>query len=338
MKAVETKSGKFRARYVDHYEIVNGRRKVVLGSVTRDTEREAAKVALALEKQYKAKEITISDCIDRYIKIKEPVLSPATVRSYRALQRNAYSDIAQLRPSDLPGASLQGWIGKYAADHSPKAVRNAYGLLSASVSMYAGIRLSATLPQRKVPELYTPTDADIKALLDHIHGKELEKAVLLAALGTLRRSEVCGLTYADIEGNTVHVRRSIVEKGHGEMAAKTPKTPQSTRAIELPPEVIAVLRRDPAQSGRVVEMTPTAISNAFSRAVTAVGLPHFRFHDLRAYSASVRHALGIPDQYIMRDGGWKTDAVLKAIYRRTMADKEAEFAAKINSHFSEMLR
>ena len=42
----------------------------------------------------------------------------------------------------------------------------------------------------------------------------------------------------------------------------------------------------------------------------------FRFHDFRHYSASIMHAIGIPDQYIMARGGWKTDTVLKAVYRK----------------------
>ena len=49
MKAQKLPSGRWRARYVDHYEMVNGKRKVVMGSVTRDTERAAIKAAMELE-------------------------------------------------------------------------------------------------------------------------------------------------------------------------------------------------------------------------------------------------------------------------------------------------
>lgn len=38
----------------------------------------------------------------------------------------------------------------------------------------------------------------------------------------------------------------------------------------------------------------------FTDILKKVGLPHFRFHDLRHYCASIRHALGIPDAYIMQ--------------------------------------
>lgn len=52
------------------------------------------------------------------------------------------------------------------------------------------------------------------------------------------------------------------------------------------------------------------------------GVPPFRFHDLRHYCASIQHALGIPDAYIMQRGGWQSDAILKDVYRHTMDDKQ----------------
>ena len=336
MKAKKMPSGRWQARYVDHYEVVNGRRKIVLGCVTRDTEKDAIRAALELEGSGRDRTLTIAECVKQYISIKESVLSPSTVRSYKSLQDGAYTDIARLSPYEADTATLQLWVGKYASDHSPKAVRNAYALLTASCNMF-GVNLpKVTLPQKKPPEMYTPTDEDIKELIASASG-DLKKAIFLAAFGTLRRGEVCGLKYTDIDGCTVHVRRSRAELYGGGTKIKQPKTPQSVRTVTLPQEVIDVLLSDP-EGEYVVGLTPTALTNAFERLVKKCGLPHFRFHDLRAYSASIRHAMGVPDQYIMRDGGWKTDAVLKAIYRRTMQDKEEAFAEKMNAHFGGLLQ
>ena len=52
----------------------------------------------------------------------------------------------------------------------------------------------------------------------------------------------------------------------------------------------------------------------------------FRFHDFRHYSASIMHARG----------GWKTDTVLKAVYRNVINDEQKKFTDKINSHFTTM--
>lgn len=185
MKAKKMPSGRWQARYVDHYEVVNGKRKIVLGCVTRDTEKDAIRAALDLEGSGRDRTLTIAECIKQYISIKESVLSPSTVRSYKSLQDGAYTDIARLSPYEADTAALQLWVGKYASDHSPKAVRNAYALLTASCGMF-GINLpKVTLPQKKPPEMYTPTDEDIKELIASSSG-DLKKAIFLAAFGTLR--------------------------------------------------------------------------------------------------------------------------------------------------------
>jgi len=64
-------------------------------------------------------------------------------------------------------------------------------------------------------------------------------------------------------------------------------------------------------------------------------LPRFRFHDLRHYQASILHAMGVPDKYIMERGGWKTDSTLKNIYQHTMDAKRQEVEAEICRQFEE---
>lgn len=86
----------------------------------------------------------------------------------------------------------------------------------------------------------------------------------------------------------------------------------------------------------IVNLLPFQISNHFDRVLKKADLPHFRFHDLRHYSASIQHALGIPDAYIMQRGGWGNDGVLKEVYRHVMEEKTAEMNRKANDHFSNL--
>ena len=47
-------------------------------------------------------------------------------------------------------------------------------------------------------------------------------------------------------------------------------------------------------------MNPNQITRRkFNDLLKRSGMPVFRFHDLRHYSASIQHALGIPDAYII---------------------------------------
>lgn len=54
--------------------------------------------------------------------------------------------------------------------------------------------------------------------------------------------------------------------------------------------------------GHITNLNPHSLTIMFQRVLQRNNINHFRFHDLRHYSASVRHALGVPDAYIMADG------------------------------------
>lgn len=66
-------------------------------------------------------------------------------------------------------------------------------------------------------------------------------------------------------------------------------------------------------------------------------IPYFRFHDLRHYS-SIRHTLGITDAYIMADGGWSSDKVLKAVYRHAMDDRKRKCPTRQTAIFNHFFR
>lgn len=67
-----------------------------------------------------------------------------------------------------------------------------------------------------------------------------------------------------------------------------------------------------------------------------LNLKPFRFHDLRHYAASIMHAIGVPDQYIMQRGGWGSDRTLKAIYRGTIEEYTQKYTDITLSHFDNM--
>ncbi|MBQ6413004.1 MAG: site-specific integrase [Ruminococcus sp.] len=340
-KAKKTKAGTYRCRIVDHYERIDGKRKIVYKSFTAPSKTECELLAAAYQesKEESAKtNITVDEALDRYIKAKENVLAPYTVRSYKSYKKNAYDGIRHLKVQSLRSEDVQIWMNTYKLDHSPKSCRNASGLLTAAIKLQRpSVRFNVTLPQKCPPELYTPTDADIKTLLDHIKGTELEKAVLLSAFGTLRRGEVCAITYDDIHGDEIRVNKELVRVNGKGWIVKAPKTPQSIRTVKYPHAVIERLLQDQGKAQRVVQLVPDTITKKHKLKLRECGLPEFRFHDLRAYAVSIRHALGIPDVYIMQDGGYKTDTVMKQIYRRAMSDKRKEFADIASAHFEELM-
>lgn len=276
---------------------------------------------------------TVYDCIKEYIDFRKDAVSPTTNVGYKSLLDHAYEDIKDLPLSDLTNDVCQKWLDKRAKDHKAKSLRNAFGLLNAAYHHKASVRLSVRFPDSVDKDYVTPTDKDVQRLLDAVRGTDMEKAVLLSAFGTLREGEVAALRKEDIKGDTITVRHSYGWDGE-KFVLKSPKTASSVRTITLPHEVIKRLK--PSEDGRIVPMDPRQISHRFAKIKKRIGVD-FRFHDLRAYSASIRHALNIPDAFIQADGGWKTPTVLNKIYRRAMSDKRKQFADIANKHFSSLL-
>ena len=85
-----------------------------------------------------------------------------------------------------------------------------------------------------------------------------------------------------------------------------------------------------------VNMTPNITTSRFEHVLNSAGIDHFRFHDLRHYSASIQHALGIPDAYIMQAGGWGDDRVLKDVYRHTFEESEKKMGNIAINYFDSM--
>ena len=157
---------------------------------------------------------------------------------------------------------------------------------------------------------------------------------MLAAFGSLRRSEIAALTGDDIDGNYITVSKAMVLNNDNEWVIKSPKTYAGYRTIEMPEFVIAKLPK----KGPVTTLSPNKITQRFAAALKKTGCPHFRFHDLRHYQASILHAMGVPDKYIIARGGWRTEATLKNIYQHTMDKKRQEVETQICCRFTQMMQ
>lgn len=286
-------SGSWRCQVYSHTERIvqpdgSVKQKRIYKSFTSDVqgpkgkriaEQLAAEYAANKEQKNTENNFTFNEAVDLYMDAKAQVLSPATLRGYESIKKNCFTEIGQVNIQNLDAVTIQRWVSTLSAKLSPKSVKNAYGLMTATLKFFLkDFSAQATLPAAKKPDLYVPSDNDIKKLLAHIEGKELEIAVLLAAFGPMRRGEICALQSDDINGNTVTVKRSMVLGRDKEWYIKQPKTYSGYREIVFPAFVIDKMR---GIEGRIIKATPNQITKRFQRAIFYTKLPHFRFHDLR---------------------------------------------------------
>lgn len=330
-------SGNFRCRV--YLGKIDG--KDVYKSFTAPTKKEAEFNANQFliksnkNKIRRSNEYTFADALENYINLKETVLSPSTIRGYKSLKRNfieKFPKFSNMKICDITQEDIQKVISTLAKEKSPKTVKNYHGVISAILGEEMIIK--TTMPQKIIPDLYIPSDDDIKLLIKSVENSELEIPVLLGAFCMMRRGEICGLSIDDVDfkTNTIHVHHSLVIDDDKNWKLKAPKNSTSDRFVDAPEFVINKIK----EKGYITKLSPDNISSNFSRVLKRNNIPHFRFHDLRHYSASIRHALNIPDAYIMAEGGWKSDAILKSVYRHAMKDKKNEMQERAKSHFSKI--
>ena len=332
-------SGSWRCQIYD-YTDENGKRHYKSFTSTDQSpkgKREAERMAAdyAAEKELRSHcSLTFGEAFDRYVKDRASVLAVSTIREYKRTKRADLSEFDKMKVENITPELIQEFINRKAREKSPKTVRNIHGIISAVLGVYRpDLALSTTLPQKVPPKLYIPTDEDIKTLLDHIDNEDMMIAVLLAAFGPLRRSEICGLEDTDFNGNIAHIQRAVVLDENKQWVDKTTKSVAGNRYVPLPDFVMDKIR---GRNGRIVHLKPNQISDRFIDLVARSGLPRFRFHDLRHYCASIQHALGVPDAYIMQRGGWGSDTVLKQVYRHALSDQSESLNHVINDHFSNL--
>lgn len=211
---------------------------------------------------------------------KRPI-SPLTVRHIRATLRRA-----------LKAAERDGLVARNAAaDASPPYV-----------------------PHRPVSYL---SASDVGRLLDGTCDDSLGPLWALAVTTGLRRGELLGLYWTDIDesASTVTVRRSLAEAGEARWAMADPKSARSRRTLPLPARARdALARQRTRQDAERVKagtawqdrvgliftdaagrpMSPGLVSHAFTRARERLSLPSVSLHDLRHSAATLLLAEGVP--------------------------------------------
>ena len=308
-------------------------------SVTIDHKPKKYEAAQLIEDEVDRKNrpemITVGDAMQRYIDIKENVIAPSTIRGYtHYIQR--YPD--KFKDKDLYALSLediQALVNHFAYMYSGKYVHNLYGLLSASLRLFRPeLNIdSITLPKIVRKPAYVPIDDDVKKLLAIIDGTEYEIPIALAAFG-MRRSEICALTIEDLHDGYIVVNKTLVENKEGKWILNRTNNKSEERKVYIPKSLENKIR----EKGYIFEYTPSSFTRGMRKLLKEAGMPHFTPHKLRHYYASISHALGVPDVYIMQAGGWKTDHVMKSVYRHALSDKIEEMDAPILNHFESLTK
>lgn len=196
------------------------------------------------------------------------------------------------------------------------------------------------------------TADQLRSFLDTAKSSRLYPALRLAAYTGMRRGELLGLRWSDVDlvGGRISVDRSLISVGY-ELHETRGKTRTARRSIDLDPSSIAVLdqwlqlRRDENPSFQRESddyvfahrdgspIHPQVLSDAFEKLVERSGLPRIRFHDLRHTHATLPLKARVPIKVVSERLGHSTPAFTMATYQHVLPGMQADAART----FSELL-
>ena len=325
-------SGNWRILAFSGYKIIDGKKRRTYESFTGKTKKDVnLQFALWQNSKHRDANMSVGEAIDGYISLKENVLSPSTVRGYKSMRTNYYSEIEDINLREADSGKIQQWISSLTATHSPKSVHHAYSLLLSSLNLYAPDKsIHVTLPKLKQKEYHLPSDEDLKILIDYCEDKkmfELEVAIMLSMYCSLRRGEICALEKTDLRGSTISISKCIVRDTNGGYVIKQPKTAKSFRKVSAPDFLVKKMMA--IEGDKFVNCFPDALYDRFDRAVRASGIRPFNFHLLRHVFAS-KALMIMPEKYVQEMGGWKSNYVMRTIYENTFDSERKKNEKKLN--------
>lgn len=315
-------------------------------SATFDTKEEAEAWAKAVRadfiqasKNEPSKSKSFGDALDEYVKLNDGIFSPATIREYKRSKDKELQPLLDKNIYSLTERDLQQFVNDFAKNHAPKTVIDIYHrVLKVVHSVDKDLKFEINLPAKEKPDVYVPTDDDIKAVYNVVKGTKMEIPFLLASCGSLRRGEISALRKADLREGGVYIWRDMVKNSDGEWVEKSnPKTSDSNRTAALPDFVMKMLNDIPGDgNARICNMNPNTITSNFNRLLHRHDLPMMSFHSLRHYWASVAH-LNMPDSYVMANGGWSSMDTPRKVYIKIQDAENAKLSKKMDETLTDIL-
>lgn len=319
---------------------------------TFDTKRDATrafnehKVKMDKGTQIMPSEYTFAQWLDYWYKdIILPQIEETTAYGYRGMIENYLKpQLGEIRLQKLTARDIQQYYTWLMGEKelSPNTVIKHHNLLTNTLNAAERQEYITKNPMRAVSppkkrqreaKFYTPEQLGI--LLDKAVGTRLELPVFICAYLGLRRGELCGLRWSDVdlEHKTITIENTRTQAGKKEIEKGT-KTASSTRTLYLPDTLCDMLKaaREHQQACRaeyknayddndyVVVMEdgrpfrPNYLSELFGKFLADNDLPKIVLHELRHTFASLSNQAGIPAYNIGKALGHSTPATTQKIY------------------------
>lgn len=339
------------------------------------TDREEAENFLTLKKaEYLSGEMlmpskmTVAQFMEEYLRDYVQVQdSPATYRDYKGtIERYIIPMFGKIKLQELTKSYVQrvynSWKVQSNASKKPlkaETIRHINRIFKAALNVAKELGYIKENPTRKVKigkdlttqplEVYTAEE--IRQLQKAVKGTDMELPVALLFDCCMRRGELLGLCYSDIdfETKTVTIQHSYVESEDSKKPVlKDCKTEGSYRRLVVSDYTMELLKRqrlkykqnrlrygqDFCNSDRVIcqengkPYLPKSFTRKWARTLEQHGLRHIKLHATRHSAISLLLSEGVPLHMVQQRAGHQDPKITLSVYSHIAKDNQNLIADK----------
>ena len=314
---------------------------------------------------------SVAAYLDRWLAAVRVTVRSSTAALYRTLVV-AYVKprLGQLRLEDLSAPALNAFYadlltsgrrrGGIAAPLSATSVHNVHRVVHRALAdavrwgvLPRNVADFADPPKTSTPEARAWGAEQVRAFLVAVDSDRLSALWRLAAMTGMRRGELVGLRWADVDLETERVNVAQVATMVGaSVRYGEPKTRTSRRSIALDAGTVTALKTHRkrqleerlawgtawADTGLVFThedgraLMPPHVTRMFGRLVTAAGLPELTLHGLRHSHITALLRAGQPIRVVSARAGHSSPAITLGVYAHVLpGDDEAAALAAANA-------
>jgi integrase len=315
--------------------------------------------------------LTVADYLtEHWLPLAKRSIRPSTWDSYnRTLRNHVIPRIGDVNLQNLTAAHLDrlytellngGRKDSTVGGLSPKTVRYIHTTLHKALKdaerkqlVTRNVAGAADAPKNRTAgssELMTWSGEEVGIFLNALRDHRLYAAYVVAASTGMRRGEVLGLRWRDVDlqARRLAVRQTITTVNY-KIEIGTPKTAKGRRSIAIDTTTVQALRdhrkRQWAERAELGEgfadqdlvfcqitggpVHPDFFSQTFDRTVARLGMRRIRLHDLRHTHATLGLAAGIPPKIMSDRLGHATVAFTQDVYMHAIPQMESDAADQI---------
>lgn len=306
--------------------------------------------------------ITLNEWAAEWLSFKRSRVTEATLASYRqVINHYILPYLGTVKLSKLSALNIRRLLDVLRdAGLSPRIQIYAYTLVKAMLTqavkdelILKNVAISIEKPKHtKVRQMVTLSKEEIKKFMAVIPSEVHRRLFALAFATGLRRSELLGLRWSDVNftKGTISVQQTVLRIGNDIVISSTTKNKSSKRTLSIPASVISQLKiqRLETQKWRLKSnewndndlcfpkldgspMYPTYLSQLCKKYATLSGFKDFTFHDIRHTHATLLIEAGVNFKVIQVRLGHSSFKETMDTYSHVTPIMEADVIEKLES-------